>query len=151
MASRSLEHVVPELAKRFRKLQEGFRKAYPGWKVVPVCTYRPPEEQFELFKRGRKQKKDGTWAIAEKDQVVTYKDGDIRQSKHNKWPAQAVDIEMFSPADHKYWDVESPVHDAEGTLVSNPWRWLRTHAEPYGLFNGANWENFKDYPHFELA
>jgi len=55
---------------------------------------RLPEEQFELFKKGREEI-NGVWMIKDKRKVVTYKDGYIKRSKHNYIPSQAVDVAPY--------------------------------------------------------
>jgi len=56
---------------------------------------RTAEEQFELYKKGRKLK-DGKWIIVNKKKVVTSKDGYNKKSKHQEFDKEgkgkAVDI-----------------------------------------------------------
>lgn len=148
MASRRMEDCVSPLAAAWEALSHAFHKEYEGWKAVVVCTYRPPEEQLELFKRGRRKRPDGVWVVDKQEDVITYKDGTKLRSRHNDFPARALDIEVYDPSGRKYWDTVSSVE--KGTLI-NPWLWLMDAAPRYGLENGGAWTSFKDYPHFQLA
>ncbi len=143
-----MEDCVPALRGAWEALSHAFHAEYPGWKAVVVCTYRPPEEQLALFKRGRRQRPDGTWLIDVQAEVVTYKDGTKLKSRHNDFPCRALDIEVYSPDGRKFWDTMSSVE--KGTLL-NPWLWLMDAAPRYGLEHGLSWKTFKDAPHFQLA
>ena len=54
--------------------------------------HRTPEEQFELFKKGRSLNMDGKWIITDRKKVVTYVDGYEKKSKHNAEPSKAIDM-----------------------------------------------------------
>ena len=62
-----------------------------------VEGYRPPEKQFEYFKKGRKQQPDGSWVVANKKEVITNIDGYKVKGKHNYNPSIAVDIAVYVP------------------------------------------------------
>ncbi len=147
MPSRRLEDCVPPLTAAWAALSTAFHEEYAGWKAVVVCTYRPPEEQLEIFKKGRRLS-NGKWVVENPDAVLTNKDGFKLKSRHNDFPARALDIEVYSPDGRKYWDTVSSVE--KGTLI-NPWIWLRDAAPRYGLENGGAWTTIKDAPHFQLA
>ena len=57
-----------------------------------IHGHRTPEEQFEIFKQGRSQNPQGVWVIVDPDDVLTYKDGTEKLSKHNYSPSLAVDV-----------------------------------------------------------
>jgi len=59
-----------------------------------IYGYRSPEEQFELFKRGRKEE-NGIWVIENKLEIVTYKDGYENKSEHNYEPSNALDAAPY--------------------------------------------------------
>lgn len=54
--------------------------------------YATPEEQFELFKKGRKSE-NNQWVISSPDEVVTFKDGYKNKSNHQS--GKAVDVYAF--------------------------------------------------------
>lgn len=54
-----------------------------------VYGLRTADQQFELFKKGRKQV-NGQWIIEDKNKVVTYKDGYELKSNHQS--GNAVDV-----------------------------------------------------------
>lgn len=147
MASRRIEDCVPPLAAAWEALAKAFHEEYVGWKAVVVCTHRPPEEQFEIFKKGRKLS-NGRWVIEDEAKVLTLKDGFKLRGRHNDFPARALDIEVYSPDNRKYWDTVSSVE--KGTLI-NPWLWLLDAAPRYGLVNGGSWATLQDWPHFQLS
>ncbi|RLG87046.1 MAG: hypothetical protein DRO18_03665 [Thermoprotei archaeon] len=63
---------------------------------------RSDEEQFRLFKKGRKQLPDGTWVIEDKSKVVTYIDGIHKKGKHQR--GLAVDIYFVNEDGTLCWD-----------------------------------------------
>ena len=56
-----------------------------------VFGHRTPEEQFELYKKGRTNK-NGYWEIENKTKIVTNCDGFDIKSDHNQFPSIAVDV-----------------------------------------------------------
>ena len=58
-----------------------------------IFGQRSPDEQFALFTKGRTQNEQGVWVIQNQDEVVTYKDGTEKKSKHNYEPVSlAIDV-----------------------------------------------------------
>lgn len=57
-----------------------------------VFGLRTAEEQFELYQKGRKFV-NGKWIIIDKGAVVTYKDGYIKESRHQS--GNAIDVVPF--------------------------------------------------------
>lgn len=151
MPSKKLSDCVAPLAKAFTYLTNAFQEEYPHWQMVVCCTHRPPEEQFDLFKKGRELNEDSNrWEVVDARQVVTNKDGTKLLSRHNDYPARAVDVELYGPNRKKFWDFNSPAVEAGGETVPNPWKWLRDTAGRFGLVNGGSWTTIKDFPHFQL-
>ncbi len=109
---------------------------------------RSPEEQFELFKRGRRLE-SGVWVVENPLEVVTYKDGFEKLSNHNYEPSQAVDAIPY-PID---WGNTDRMYYFAGVVMERarqmgvPIRW------------GGDWDGdtettdqrFVDLPHFELV
>lgn len=67
-----------------------------------VFGHRTPEEQFNLWEKGR-TKENGYWEIKDKSKIVTNCDGYDVKSDHNDFPSKAVDVvpypEMYSDND----------------------------------------------------
>ena len=74
---------------------------------------RTPEEQFELFKKGRQINEQGEWVIYDKDLVVTYKDGTEKKSKHNYEPqSMAVDVAPWPTL----WEDKGKMYELGGVI-----------------------------------
>jgi peptidoglycan L-alanyl-D-glutamate endopeptidase CwlK len=58
--------------------------------------HRPPEKQFEYFKRGRK-KVDGQWVVENSKATITNVDGFNIKGKHNYSPSLAIDVTAYVP------------------------------------------------------
>jgi hypothetical protein len=114
--------------------------------------HRTPEEQLELFKKGRQEIFE-SWQIVDKKAVVTYKDGFKRLSNHNYTPSRAADLWAF-PIDWK--DLERQAYLA-ATIVSTSWELYRREVVEFPLEWGADWNNngiiederFVDRPHLQ--
>ena len=68
--------------------------AYEALKIMDytvLCGYRPPQEQFKAFKKGRKFTDKG-WIITNRKKIITKCDGYERIGKHNVFPSLAMDI-----------------------------------------------------------
>ena len=111
--------------------------------------YRSPEEQNELYKKGR----------TEPGQIVTYLDGYNKKSKHNESPSQAVDI-YCSPSEIMY----DPEHlcAVGGVIMATAARLYEEGKINSRLVWGNDWnkngilikkdgsERFVDIPHFQI-
>lgn len=108
---------------------------------------RTPEEQFELYQKGRSLV-NGKWVVTDKHSVVTNCDGRKVMSNHNYNPSIAVDIAPY-PIDWNNIDrfkemAKIVIEEAEKLNVPIVW--------------GADWDmdgnikehKFIDWPHFEL-
>jgi peptidoglycan LD-endopeptidase CwlK len=111
--------------------------------------YRSPQEQNELYQKGRTTPGD----------IVTYLDGYNKKSKHNETPSHAVDIYC--------WPREI-MYDAEhltaivGVILSTANRLYDEGKITHRLRSGGDWnsngvfvrkddsERFVDMPHFEI-
>ena len=120
------------------KLQQLFNEVIKEYDCTVIYGHRTPEEQFELFKKGR-EKKDGWWVKV--GPTVTDKDGLNKKSKHNYSPSLAVDVCPF-PLD---WN-DIDAFKALAEVVKRKAKELNINIKW-----GGDWVSFKDYPHYELA
>ena len=119
--------------------------------------HRPPQKQFEYFKKGRVFV-DGIWMINKPKQIITNVDGTRKKGKHNYNPSLAVDFAVYVPG--KPALTYDPVHLTyvaatlvmiaeylyEQGIIENKLRW------------GGNWDRdgdladnkLYDRPHVEL-
>lgn len=136
---------MPKFSKRSKdnlatadiKLQQLFNAVIEEFDCTVIYGHRTPEEQFELFKKGR-EKKDGWWVKTGK--TVTNLDGNIKKSKHNYYPSKAVDVVPF-PLDWndiKAFELLAKVIKAKA---------LELNIE---VTCGGDWVSLKDYPHWEI-
>ena len=121
---------VPDLIKLFNEVIKGYD-------CTILCGHRDVNEQFELFKKGRKEV-NGVWVVKDRSQVVTWKDGIKNLSKHNYYPSEAVDAAPF-PIDwediQRFKGFEEYVRGVADSLDIK-------------IRCGAEWG---DYPHFETV
>lgn len=125
--SRDLRTAHPELAKACLELMASYKRMFPNRDLLITCVYRSPEEQQRLYKQGR---------FGNPGNIVTNCDGRKNLSKHNLFPARAVDFAVLDGG-KAVWD-EAPFWPL-GAL-----------ARECGLVWGGDWTTFKDYPHVEL-
>lgn len=129
---------------------------------------RTPEEQFGLFKIGRALKSGGNennpndWYIKHPKKIVTYTDGYIRKSKHNKDPLSwAGDIYIYIPGKPQMAYDTNHLLRASGFIMAAARILKETGEIDFDVRNGVNWdmdgelvftdanESFVDLPHFE--
>ena len=139
MASREISECVEELQTKWPLIRDAFCKQFPGWGLEISCSHRPVEEQFELFKKGRREV-NGEWIVDDAKSVVTYVDGKTKLSEHNHEPARALDVFVKKPDGSITWD-----------LTEEPWKRLPEIVQSFGLESGGTWQKFKDYPHIQLS
>ena len=129
--SRDLNLVIKGFADEFKKSADEFKRLYGDeYKIIVTCTYRSPEEQNKLYKKGR----------TEPGNIVTNCDGYNKRSQHNFNPSRAIDI--------TFKNLET------GQLVWYP----KPYELFYKIFKknwpnlnwGGKWKHFKDYPHYQI-
>jgi peptidoglycan L-alanyl-D-glutamate endopeptidase CwlK len=124
-----------------------------------VEGHRPPERQFELYKKGR-EKIEGKWQVADPTKVVTNVDGFIKKSNHNYDPSMAGDIRAYVKGNPKL--AYDPFHLAYlgGHITNTAQNLLAEGRITHRLRWGANWDEdgeliydqgLDDSPHFELV
>lgn len=119
-----------------------FEKASSGTTLNLTCTHRTPEKQFELFKLGRNNLGNTDrpkWSITDLSKVVTHCDGTEKTSKHNLYPALAIDVVVI--------DLYTKKAIWEPTFYMP----LKEICKKLKLVWGGNWVTIKDYPHIECG
>lgn len=127
------------LASADEKLQLLFNEVIKEFDCTVIYGHRTPEEQFELFKKGR-ERIDGWWKVVDKSKVVTNIDGKTKKSKHNYKPSKAVDVVPY-PLDWN--DIES--FKLLASVVKRKALELGINIEW-----GGDWVSLKDYPHYQI-
>jgi len=118
--------------------------------------HRTPEEQMELYKKGREHI-DGKWIKT--GTTVTNCDGHDVQSRHNEFPSMAVDIYAAVPGRKDLaFDVRYLAYIG-GVITAEANRLLDEGKVIHEIRWGYNWDGddqigtdqrFQDMPHFEL-
>ena len=113
---------------------------------------RTAEEQFELWKKGRKlikptdPYKRKSWKIVNHKEVVTYRDGYEKKSNHQGEPkSKAVDITPY-PID---WSNTARMHHLAGVIAGVQDRLFRESKITKKLDWGFDLWDF-DRPHFQI-
>lgn len=121
-------------------LQRLFNEVIKEIDCTVICGHRSPEEQFELYKKGRVNK-DFKWIVVDKSKVVTNIDGRAKKSNHNYLPSRAVDV------------VPYPLDWNDITAFKKLGEVVKRKAKELGIKIswGGDWQTLKDYPHYEEA
>jgi peptidoglycan L-alanyl-D-glutamate endopeptidase CwlK len=132
-------------------LQEVFKYVIKSYDCTIIHGQRTPEEQFELFKKGRSFV-EGRWKIVKPQHVVTYLDGYEKLSNHNYEPSRAVDVmPWYGIKPHIRWDDFAEMKRF-GMMVKGVICILRKHKDiENDITWGGDWASFRDYPHWEIA
>jgi len=141
MASNNIKDCVKPLQKVWPFIKKDFESKFKGWKIKITHTHRTPEEQFILYKKGRKYNRDTKrWVVDDRRKKVTNRDGYERLSDHNKYPSLAFDVAIKDPNLDYVWNNTLP-----------QWKYMEPMAKKYGVLNGSNWKAFTDMPHFYVT
>lgn len=117
-----------------------------------ISGQRLPEEQFELFKQGRRLI-DSQWRKV--GAVVTYKDGYDKKSRHNILPlSEAVDVVPW-PIE---WKNVNRMRFFVGFTLGTARQLYASGVIEHEITSGMDWDNdtllkdqrFNDIPHFQL-
>ena len=125
--SRDWNHAHEKLIARYKRVAKAFAERNPGKTLLVTCTYRSPEYQQKLFKKGR---------FGNPGPIVTQLDGKNKLSKHNAFPSLALDVCVLFGGkavwdEREYWDI-LPL------------------CEENNLVSGGKWSRFPDWPHIQL-
>lgn len=119
------------------EIRTEFAKASVGFYLELSEVHRSPEQQLELFKKGRSLDSSGRWVVTAKEQVLTNCDGYKVVGRHNYYPAHAIDVVVVS--------------NSTGKALWTPSRYqcLLEIARRLGLEWGGAWKTFVDAPHIQ--
>lgn len=135
-----------------KDIQTIFNKVIEYMDVSIVEGNRAAEKQHEYWKKGRQlistaldPKEPNNWHIIDKSKVVTYKDGYVKLSKHQKSPSPAIDAVPFP----SMWSDKGKSHELVGVIKVVQADLLAEGKIKKLLHNGADlWDGF-DLPHFQ--
>lgn len=119
--ARRLASVDPRLGAAFMEISADFAEAFPGWRITPAQGFRTPAQQKHASASGR-SKADGTSVF----------------SKHQAYPALALDFAVLDPGGTYITDGEDP-HYA----------WVGKRFESAGFGWGGSWPT-PDWDHVEI-
>lgn len=138
MSTPNIEEACQAIRDAWPLIQNEFFKRKTGVYLVLSQVHRTPEEQFNLFKKGRKQLPSGEWVVTDKSQVVTNVDGYKNIGAHNYLPSRAIDVCVVDNQTGKaLWK-----EDYYFPLVEI--------ARELGLESGGEWASIKDWPHLQV-
>ena len=156
MSFREINYCSDKLIAFWKTLQPAFCAKYPGWGIYVNCSFRPPEEQFQLFCKGRRvvshvddkgKRVIDEAAVIHPGEIVTKVDGVTRIGSHSTNPSTAFDIAVSNPDGHNNYNYDLPQWNFKEFLVP-------------GIVWGGAWGKrdaagkilpgeFVDPPHFE--
>ena len=127
-----------------RDLQTVLHEAILYYDFSVVFGHRSTEVQFELYKKGRKLIND-RWVVKQANEVVTFKDGTEKRSRHNFEPSKAVDIIPYPSG----WSNKKEFYYMAGVIMTIAGQALRKGNIEYAITWGGVWQ-WKDLPHFQI-
>ena len=133
MPSTDLQACEPHLREAFMRGRQNYEQAWSPAVLRVTATHRSVEEQQRLWRIGR-EFRETRWVVT--GRVVTQVDGMSTLSKHNYFPARAIDF-CVTWGGKVTWD--SADYEPVGPYM-----------EAEGLIWGGRWTTLKDYPHVEL-
>ena len=107
-----------------------------------VYGYRTPQIQAELYAKGRNKRGE----VVKASEVVTYKDGTIKKSKHNYEPSKAVDIIPYPSG----WKNELEFYFLSGVVMGIADRMYKEGVIENQITWGGRWKTLVDLPHYQI-
>lgn len=146
MVFRDINLCSKKLVDFWAVFSSAFRTEYPGWGIALNCTFRPPEEQFQFFCKGR----DVKWhanasgrkiidsaVVVDEKQIITKVDGVTRVGSHSTSPSMAFDVAIETPQGKWTYDYMLPQWKELGQFLVK------------GVVWGGNYKTLLDPPHME--
>lgn len=138
MSSKNIDDACKAIRDRWEEITNEFFKRQPGKYLVLTEVHRPVAQQFDLYKKGRKQLPTGVWVVEDKNLVVTNVDGYKTLGAHNYFPSRAIDVAIVDNQTGKtLWE-------------ENYYHCLVEISERVGLESGASWKSLKDPQHIQV-
>lgn len=153
MSSRLLSDAHPLLASLVREVMDEYARRFPPWCLVITSVHRTIAEQEALYSQGRVASRLELNAVreragmppiyddAEAHRIVT----NVRNSKHNRTPSQAVDLAVAIDHDGPLGPLK-PVIDWH---TASRYESMGEIAKRHGLVWGGDWRQ-RDLCHVEL-
>ena len=138
MPSKDINDAVKKIRDVWDQIRQEYAKHSPGKYLYLSCIYRSPQEQLELFKKGRIKGSDGKWHTQDKAKIVTNVDGYTVLGAHNYKPARAIDVAVVDNQTGKFLWEEKHYFP------------LLQIAKGVGLESGGAWKSIKDWPHIQV-
>lgn len=141
-SSKKIEDCHILIRQAFPFVLNKFKELNPNCDLKVDYTYRSPEDQLELFKKGRIFKNE-QWVVVNPKLIVTQDDGTIKKSHHNVYPSQAADIYIVRNGGLLFGQSEDEMelYKQLGELWGNQ-----------NLISGAIWKfQWKDPAHVQVA
>lgn len=157
MASRSLDDLQPEFARKAKALVE--RAAEAGLDLLVYCTYRSPEEQARLYRQSRSTDEILTMVkrlreeFGRPDLAEVLKSVGPQHGPHVTNAAPGQSIHQYSLAlDSVPLRDGKPVWSAEEEADRRLWQQYGSIARDHlDLEWAGDWENFPEFPHVQEA
>jgi peptidoglycan L-alanyl-D-glutamate endopeptidase CwlK len=138
MSQPNIEDACKAIQDAWPIIKNEFFQRNPGRYLVLSSVYRSPEDQFNLFKKGRENLPSGEWVVTDKSRVVTNVDGFKNIGAHNYKPSRAIDVTIFdNQTGQAIWEEAS-------------YHCLLEIASGVGLESGGSWKSLKDWPHLQV-
>lgn len=138
MPTTDINDAAGPIRDKWEEIKNEFFRRSPGTYLVLTCVHRTPEEQMELYKKGRTMAVDGSWVAQDKSQIVTNVDGHKVLGAHNYKPSRAIDVAVVDNQTGKTLWAEEHYHC------------LLEVAKAVGLEDGGGWKSIKDWPHLQI-
>lgn len=138
MPTKDIDDATKPIRDHWEEIKRDYFEVVPGKYLVLTCVHRSPDEQLELYGRGRTKGSDGKWYVQDKAKIVTNVDGVTVLGAHNYRPSRAIDVMVVdNTTGRETWDERfyTPLHNI---------------AKRYNLTWGGDWKSIKDMPHFEV-
>ena len=146
-------------------LQTVFREVVKLFDCSIIQGHRSVDEQWELFKKGRKLKHPGldpeqtdSWEVQDRGEVVAHIDGKKKKGMHNYEPSKAIDAAPY-PIDWRSKEkVRARFYLMAGVVLAISEALLETGKITHKIRWGGDWDfdqafedqTFDDLPHYEL-
>jgi peptidoglycan L-alanyl-D-glutamate endopeptidase CwlK len=138
MPTRDIVDAAKPIKDNWETIKTEYSNVVLGKKLVITCVHRSPEEQLELYKKGRILGTDEKWVVQDKAKIVTNVDGKEILGAHNYRPARAIDVMVVDKTTgRETW--EAKYYLPLGPIVRK-----------LGLTWGGDWKSIKDLPHIEV-